>query len=113
MQVDIARETLGAADEPEIELVLDAPQIADQLVLESFGVIDQIARVDLEKLREQHARRVGQVRAGAALDLREIALADGLAELLQDEARQLDLRDFAVEPTQGAFDFAQVPELFA
>ena len=57
-------------------------------------------------------RRIRQVRPRPALDLRKIALADGLAELLLDQAGQFLLRQFAVEAAQRALHFPQVPEFF-
>ena len=65
-----------------------------------------IARVAL------HARGVGQVRAGAALNLREVALADGFAEVLLDHAGEFHLRQFTVEAADGALHFAEVSKFF-
>ena len=59
----------------------------------------------LEKARQQHARGIRQVGPGAALNLREIALADGFSQFLLHQPRQFDLRQFAVEAAEGAFYF--------
>src|SRR3954462_2783913 len=67
----------------------------------------------LEELRQQHARGVGKVRTRAALDLREIRLADALLHLLLHGAGDLKLRHLAVKSTQRAFYGAQVTDFFA
>ena len=116
----IATEALGAADQPEIELVLRGAQVGDELRVIALRIVDQIAGVDLEELREEQARRVGQVRARAALDLREIRLADrGFARLLAggvlllDGADQLLLSHGTVEPAEIAFYLAQITDFVA
>jgi hypothetical protein len=48
--------------------------------------------------------------AGAAFDLREVALADALADLFLDEAGEFGLRQLPIEAAEGAFDFTEVPE---
>src|SRR6476661_3084806 len=63
----VAAEALGAVDEPEVELVLSPADFRRQLGVESLRVVDEVARVHLEEAREEHARRVRQVRAAAAL----------------------------------------------
>ena len=47
----------------------------------AFGVVDEVAGVDFEESGEEETGGVGEVRAGAALDLGEVGLADsgGLA----------------------------------
>ena len=65
-----------------------------------------------EEARQQHARRISEVRPRAALDLREIALADGFAQLLLDQPRHLLLGKFAVQAAEGAFHLPQVPKFF-
>src|SRR5579859_1070791 len=46
----------------------------------------------------------------AALDLRQVALADRFFLLLLNQPCQLLLRDLAAESAEGPFDFAQVPD---
>jgi hypothetical protein len=45
----VAAEALGSADEPEIELVFDAGQVGEELGIVAFGVVDEVAGVDLEE----------------------------------------------------------------
>src|SRR5262249_27180754 len=97
VQVGVAGETFGAGDEVKIELVPDAAEVADQFVLEALGVIDEVARMHLKKSREQESRGIGEVGAGAALDLGEVALADALAGFLLDEAGEFGLRELTIE----------------
>jgi hypothetical protein len=113
----VATEALCAADEPEVELVLDAAEVGEELGVVALGVVDEVAGVDLEELREEQARGVGEVRAGAALDLREIGLADGgFAGLFAGGVLQLDGADElllghgAVDATEVALDFAEITD---
>src|SRR5688500_10995540 len=53
------------------------------------------------------------MRPRAALDLREIGLADRLAELLTDRAHDFELRHLTIESAQGALHLSQVLQLFA
>ena len=69
-QLGVAAKALGAADEPEVELVFEA-EVGEQLGVVALGVVDEVAGVDLEELREQQARGVGEVRAGAGLSICE------------------------------------------
>ena len=87
----------------------------------ALGIVDQIARMNLEKLREEQARRVGEMGAGAALDLREVGLADRGSVLLPvarfcwilDGADQLLLGHGPVEAAKIAFDFTEVTDFVA
>ena len=72
MQIRIPAETLGALDEPEIQLVFQSADIGDEFSRVAFGIVHQVAGMHLEKSSQQHARRIGQMRPRAALDLREI-----------------------------------------
>ncbi len=112
VQFRLAAEPLRAAHQPKIQLVFERAHVGDQLVLEAFGIVHQVAGMHLEKPRQQHAGGIGQMRPRAAFDLREIALADGFAELLLDQPGHLLLREFAVEAAERAFHFPQVPEFF-
>src|SRR5947208_9987805 len=107
VQVRVAGKALGTADEPEVELVFGNAEVAEQFVLKTLGIVNEIPWVHLEELRQQHASGIGEVGSRAALDLREIALADGFAELFLDQTGEFHLRDVAVEPPKGAFDFTQ------
>src|SRR5205814_6075909 len=68
----IAAEALRAIDKPQVELVFQRADIRHQLGVVTIGIVYQIARMHLEELREQCARRIRQVGARAALNLREI-----------------------------------------
>src|ERR1017187_3083562 len=106
-------ETLRPAPQPQVELVFERAHVGDQLVLKPLGIVHQVARMHFEKSCQQHARRIGKVRTRAALDLREVALADGLSQLFLDQPGHLELRELTVEPAERAFHFAEVAELFA
>src|SRR5262245_28526564 len=85
----IAAEALGAVDEPEVELVLESSDLRGQLRVEALGIVDEVSGMDLEEAREQQPRLVRQVRAAAALDLRQIRLADRVLQLGAHGARNL------------------------
>src|SRR5262249_37256197 len=87
--------------------------IRHQLGLVSLRIVDQISGMDFEEFRQQHAAGVGQVRARAALDLRKVALADRLAQLFLDQARDFELREFAVESAQGSFHLPEIAKFLA
>src|SRR5580658_7928006 len=97
VELVIARETLGARHQPEIELVFEGADIGDEFILKALGIVHQIARVDLEEASQQHAAGIRQMRPRAGFNLRKIALRDGFPELLLDQSRELKLRKFAVK----------------
>src|SRR5258706_7792118 len=63
-----------------------------------------------EKLRQQHARSIGQVRPCAALDLRQVRLADRPARFFFDRADEFLLSHCSSQAAQRAFDLAQIFE---
>ena len=65
----------------------------------------------LEECGEQLARRVREVGPGAALDQRQIGLADALVQLFLDGADDLGLRQLAAEPAQVPLEVAQHQKL--
>ena len=116
----IATEPLRPANQPQIELVLRRAKVGEQLRVISLGIIDEIAWVDLEKLRQQKPRRIGKVRTGPAFNLREIRLADsGFARLLSggvlllDRPDKLLLRHSTVEPAKVTFNLPQITDFVA
>src|SRR5437762_13007249 len=111
--IRVAAEPLGPLHEPQVELVLERADVRSQLRVETVRVADEIAWVDLEKPREQHARLVGHVRAGAALDLGKVGLADRVVQLALERAGHLGLGHRALEPTQRPLDQPEVAELLA
>ena len=94
--------------QPDIELAFRGTQIGCQLRVVALGIIHEETRMHLKKFRQQHTRRLRHVRAFAALDLREIRLADRVACLALDSLQQFLLRHWAVVATQGAFHLAEV-----
>ncbi len=74
-QLRVAPKPLRSAHQPKIQLVIEHPRFTHQLGVIALGIIDQVAGMHLEELRQQLAGRVGQVRAGATLDLRQVRLA--------------------------------------
>src|SRR4029078_8539087 len=83
-QFGISSKAFRAADEPEVELVFVRADIGDALGRETLRIVDKIAGMHFEKARQQHACRVGHMRSCAALDPREIRLADRFAQLFFD-----------------------------
>src|ERR1700678_892475 len=69
--------------------------------------------MNFEEARQQHARRVSQVWPGAALDLRQVRLAETSAHFFLERAGEILLGHLAAEPAQRAFDEAQVSKFFA
>ena len=117
-KLGIAAETLRARDQPQIELVfirapIERPRFGEQLCVVALRVVDQVAGMHLEEACQQQPGGVGQVRARAALDLREVGLADRRVHLLANGAHQFLLRHGAVESAEGAFDFAEVADFLA
>src|SRR5438132_14380065 len=109
----MAAEAFGAADQPEVEPVLQGAGVRGELVVKALRIVDQVAGVDIEKLRQDEARRVGQVAAGSALDLGQVRLADRPPVLLPELAHDLELGDVPAEATQDALDLAQEADLLA
>src|SRR5271165_747172 len=107
------RELLGPGAEPQIEPVLGGAQLAGQLRVKSFGVVHQITGMHLEEPRQHHARRVGEVRTRAALELRQVRLAQAASQFLLERVGQLLLCHLAVHVAQGAFDQPEVAKFFA
>ena len=116
-EIGIASKSLCAADQPEVELVFEVMDIRQQLGIVALGIVDEIARVNLEELRKKQARRVGEMRPRAALDLRKIGLADRRSILAAaglrfvgflDGADQLLLGQGPVEAPKIAFDLAKI-----
>ena len=112
-QLRVAAETLGAADEPEVELVLETAEVGQELGVIAVGIVDEVAGVDFEELRQQQTRGVGEVRARAGFDLRQVALRERLLHLRLDGPEKLLLGHRAAETAQAAFDFAQVTDFVA
>ena len=112
-QLRLPAEPLRALDQPQVQLVFKGPQVGNKPGLKSLRIVDQVAGMHFEEFRQQQARRVSQVRARAALDLRKIRLADGLAQLLLDGSNHFLLRHLAFEAPQGAFHFPQVADFLS
>ena len=78
----------------------------------ALGIVDEVAGVDLKELRKEQASGVGEVRAGSALDLREVGLTDGFAVgrtgIGLDGADELLLGHGPVEASEVAFDLAEI-----
>ena len=76
-EVGIPWEPLGPVYQPQVQLVIQHPRLAHQLRVVALRVINQVARMHLEELRQQLARGVGQVWPRAAFNLRQVGLAHG------------------------------------
>ena len=55
----VATKSLRPADKPEVELVFEGVDVRHQLGVVALGIVDEIPRVNLEKLCEKQARGVG------------------------------------------------------
>ena len=109
----VAGEFLGAVYEPKVEAILHRTEIAGQLGMVALGIVDEVSRMHFEEAGQQHARRVGEVRARAAFYLREIGLAKPAAHFFFESAGEILLGHLAAESAQRAFDEAEVAEFFA
>jgi hypothetical protein len=109
----VCAETFRAIDQPQVELVFKRAQVLDQLVLNSLRVVHEVTRMHFEKTGQQHARSIRQMRASAAFNLREIGLANSLAQLFFDCPHDFLLCHLALESAQRALDLAQIPDLFS
>src|SRR5260370_12059466 len=69
--------------------------------------------MDLEEVRQQQPRLVGQVRSRTVFNLRQVGLAVLLLQLPGDSADALLLGHIAPQAAQIAFYQPQVPEFFA
>src|SRR5579862_5910096 len=69
--------------------------------------------MNFEEARQQHARRVSEMRAGAAFNLREIGLAEASAHFLFEGAGEVLLGHLAAEAAEGALDESEVTKFFA
>src|SRR5690349_21357882 len=112
-ELRIAAQTFGAVDEPQVQLILGGADVGNEFGMKSVGIVHQVAGMDFEESCEQHARGVSEMRPRPAFDLREIGLADGLAEFLADGPDDFLLGQFAIGAAESAFDFAEVAEFFA
>src|SRR5664279_3984724 len=109
----IARKLLRPVDQPQVEPVFHGAQIAGQLGVIALGIVHQVTRMHLEEARQQHARRIGQVRARPALDLRHVRLAEPAAHFLLQCNHQVLLGHLAAHAAQSAFDQPEVTDFFA
>src|SRR6266852_6834253 len=108
----VARETLRALQQPDIKLTFGGAQVGDKFRVITLGVVHQEARVHLEEARQQSARGLCHVWTLAALDLREVGLADGLAGLGVNALLQLLLRKGPIQPAARTFYLAKVAHFF-
>src|SRR6266851_5278704 len=111
--LEIAREFFGAIYQPKVKPILHRAQIAGQFRMVALGIVHQVSGMDLEEPRQQHARRVCELRPRSALDLRQVRLAESSAHLLLERPRQILLGHLAAEAAQRAFHQAQIAEFFA
>jgi len=113
LQLRIAPEPLRAGHEPQVELVLKVPDLAQQLRVIALRIVHQVPRMHLEELRQRLPRCVRQVRPRSAFDLREVTLADLRSGLNLDRPHQLLLAHCPAKAPKAPFDLAQVPDFFS
>ena len=112
-QLRIAAETFRPVHQPQVQLVFQAAQVAVQLGVVALRIVHQVARMHLEKCSQNLPRGIGQMGPRAALNLRQVTLAQLLAGLGLDRPHRLLLAQVAVKPAQAALHLAQVPDFFA
>ena len=117
-EIGVSAEALRSGDKPEVQFVLSGAEVGDELGVVALGVVDQVAGVDLEELRQEQARGVGEMGPGPAFDLREVGLTDGgLAiggpRIGLDGANELLLSHGAIEAAEVALDFPEVTDFVA
>ena len=76
----------------------------------TIRVVDEVAGVHFEKAGKQEAGGVGEMGAGAGLDLGEIALGKRFAEFIAQGADELTLRERAIQTAQATFDITETTE---
>src|SRR5260370_3943555 len=108
----VVRETLRAVQQPDIELTFGGAEVGGGLRVIALGVVHQEAWVHLEEARQQSTRGLRHVWTLAALDLREVGLADGLAGLGVNALLQLLLRKGPIQAAERTFDLAKVANFF-
>jgi hypothetical protein len=78
----------------------------------TLGIVHQIARMNFEETRQQHARGVGEMGTPAAFNLRQLGLAEGQIQFLLDGADDFLLCHFTAQAAKGPFHFAKIAQLF-
>src|SRR5271165_1220446 len=99
-----------AAVEPGIDLGVDRSQRGLQLRRITLRIVHQESRIDAEETRQQRACAVREVRTRAALDLREIGLAQAAPHFALHRLSQLLLRHRTAQAAQGTFYGAERTE---
>src|SRR5713226_1958939 len=112
-ELRIGRELLDSGVKPGIHLGVRHAQLGLQRRGVPVRVVHEKTGIDAEEAREQFARGVRDVRPGAALDLREVRLAEAAAHFAFHGLRQLELRHGTSQAAQGAFDGAEGTEFVA
>ena len=72
----VGSKAFGASDEPEVQDVFADPNLRGQLRVETLGVVDQKAWVNVEKAREKDSRIVRQMAPSSPLDLGKVRLRE-------------------------------------
>ena len=112
LQFGIAPKPLRPRHQPQIELVFQVAHLAQQLGVVALRIVHQVARVNLEKLGQDLPRRIRQVRPRAALNLREITLAQ-LRPVSASIARTISCWLRSRSNPLAALNLAQVPDFLA
>src|SRR5260370_35178607 len=79
----------------------------------AFRIVHQVPGMSLEEAREQHARRVSEMRPRPPLYLGKVGLAESSAHFLFERPRQILLGHLATEAAERAFHQAQIAKFFA
>ena len=80
-EIRVGRKLFDAGVEPAVHFCVGGSQVGLQPERISFRIVHQKARINAEETRQQLARCLRQMGPGAALDLREISLAQSAAQL--------------------------------
>src|SRR5260370_10271599 len=112
-ELRIGRELLDSGVKPGIHLGVRHAKLGLQRRGVPVRIVHEKTGIDAEEAREQFARGVRDVRPCAALDLREVCLAEAAAHFAFHGLRQLELRHGTSQAAQGAFDGAEGTEFIA
>src|SRR5207244_734284 len=111
-QFAISSKALGTLEQPHIELAFHRAQVGSQFGVIALGIVHQKSGMNFEKLCQQRARSLRHMSSRSALNLRNIRLADALAQLRADALHQFNLGHWAVQSPERSFHLAQVANFF-
>src|SRR5882724_269558 len=109
----IGGKLLGAGVQPGIDLRVDSTKLGLQALGVALRIVDQKSRVDAEEPSQQFASGLRHVRTHAALDLREVGLAEAAAHFLLHRGGDFELGHGTIQAAKRAFNGAEGAEFVA